>query len=54
VKIDEFLRRICAALERHDIPYMVTGSVASSIHGVPRSTNDLDVVIAPSGAQLSA
>jgi len=33
---------------------MVTGSVASSIHGVPRSTNDLDVVIAPSGAQLSA
>jgi hypothetical protein len=31
---------------------MVTGSLASSLYGVPRSTNDLDVVIAPSRAQL--
>src|SRR6478609_2285758 len=31
---------------------MVTGSVASSIHGIPRSTNDLDVVIAPARDQL--
>lgn len=29
VKIEEFLRRVCAALELNDIPYMVTGSVAS-------------------------
>lgn len=50
--INVFLRRICAALEHHDIPYMVTGSVASSIHGVPRSTNDLDIVIAPNREQL--
>src|SRR5689334_8257443 len=33
---------------------MVTGSVASSIHGIPRSTNDLDIVIAPSRDQLFA
>ena len=54
MKIEDFLRRICAALERNNIPYMVTGSVASSIHGIPRSTNDLDIVIAPSRDQLYA
>jgi hypothetical protein len=31
---------------------MVTGSLASSVHGEPRSTNDLDVVIAPTRGQL--
>ena len=31
---------------------MVTGSVASSIHGIPRSTNDLDIVIAPTPSEL--
>jgi len=54
VKIEEFLRRICAALDLNHVPYMVTGSVASSIHGMPRSTNDLDIVIAPSRDQLFA
>jgi len=33
---------------------MLTGSVASSIHGRPRSTLDLDIVIAPSRMQLLA
>jgi hypothetical protein len=27
------------------IPYMVTGSVASSFHGEPRATRDIDIVI---------
>ena len=54
VKIEDFLRRICASLELNNIPYMVTGSVASSIHGIPRSTNDLDIVIAPTREQLRA
>ena len=40
------------ALERAEIPYMLTGSVASSIHGTPRSTADIDIVIAPTRAQL--
>ena len=29
------------------MPYMVTGSVASSYHGEPRATRDLDIVIDP-------
>jgi len=39
-------------LERQAIPYMVTGSVASSFHGRPRSTHDADVVIDPTPDQL--
>lgn len=34
------------------IPFMVTGSVASSYHGHPRSTHDADVVIDPHPDQL--
>lgn len=34
------------------IPYMLTGSVASSVHGRPRTTHDADVVIDPSPGAL--
>lgn len=33
-------------LNRANITYMVTGSVASSIYGQPRLTNDIDLVVA--------
>ena len=52
--IGELLRRVTAALDANEIPYMVTGSVASSLYGVPRSTNDIDIVIAPARQQLLA
>lgn len=48
------LERLKAALEAADVPYLVTGSFASSAHGIPRSTNDIDVLIAPTRAQLIA
>ncbi|HVJ67576.1 MAG TPA: hypothetical protein VM510_06305 [Caulifigura sp.] len=32
-------------LERLGIPYMVTGSIASSLFGEPRSTHDIDLVV---------
>ena len=54
MKLEDFLRRVCASLDANNIPYMVTGSVASSVHGIPRSTHDLDVVIAPTRGQLRA
>ena len=31
-------------LDRLGIPYLIGGSLASSVHGEPRSTNDVDVV----------
>ena len=46
--------RLRAALESAGVPYFVTGSFASSAYGVPRSTNDIDIVIAPTHQQLSA
>jgi hypothetical protein len=39
-------------LERADVPYMVTGSLASTFYGEPRSTRDLDIVIDPDAAGL--
>ena len=40
----ETLRFVVGVLDRHAIPYMITGSVASSLQGEPRATHDLDVV----------
>ena len=42
----ELLKKIIQALETSRIEYMITGSVASSLHGEPRSTYDIDVVVA--------
>jgi hypothetical protein len=54
VTLEELLSRLASALKRADVPYMLTGSVASSAHGIPRSTRDLDIVIAPTRTQLLA
>ena len=42
----ELLTRVVQALEKARIPYMITGSVASSLQGEPRSTHDIDIVVA--------
>jgi hypothetical protein len=54
VTLERFFSRVVPALESASVPYMLTGSVANSLHGTPRSTRDLDVVIDPSGEQLTA
>ena len=38
------LQPVVQAFERLGVPYLVGGSVASSAHGSPRSTNDVDLV----------
>lgn len=40
-------------LERSGIPYMVAGSMASSHHGLPRMSLDVDIVIDPSPTSLA-
>lgn len=52
--VEELFSRLREALESAGIPYMVTGSFASAIHGIPRATHDIDVVIAPTAEQLEA
>jgi hypothetical protein len=42
----ELLKRVIQTLESAGIQYMITGSVASSLQGQPRSTHDIDMVIA--------
>jgi hypothetical protein len=46
--------KVRAALDAAGISYFVTGSFASSAHGIPRSTNDIDIVIAPSPQQMES
>jgi hypothetical protein len=46
--------RLVRRLETLGIPYMVTGSVASSHHGLPRATNDADIVVDPTPDALDA
>ena len=46
------LRAIVALLEDAAIPYMVVGSFASMVHGEPRTTHDIDVVIDPTPESL--
>ncbi|MGA7473755.1 MAG: DUF6036 family nucleotidyltransferase [Candidatus Sulfotelmatobacter sp.] len=44
--------RITAALDRANIPYMLAGSFASAYYGAPRTTQDIDVVVAATPDQL--
>ena len=46
------LRDIIQALDHAKIPYMLTGSLASTYYSAPRMTQDIDLVIAPASAQL--
>jgi hypothetical protein len=51
---EDIFPRMIRALEGAGIPYMLTGSFASSYHGVPRATQDIDIVIAPTAEQVRA
>jgi hypothetical protein len=46
------LGRIVALLDQAQIPHMLTGSLASTFYGPPRSTRDIDLVIDPTPATL--
>jgi hypothetical protein len=53
VTAPDVFRRVVHALDTAGIPYMLTGSFASAYHAVPRATQDIDLVIAPSREQLT-
>lgn len=46
--------RVGAALDAIGCPYFVGGSVASSLHGEPRATNDIDFVVAMRPQRVAA
>jgi hypothetical protein len=45
VSIVAALQPVVEALEQLGVAYHIGGSVASSAHGTPRATNDVDVVV---------
>jgi hypothetical protein len=42
------LKGVFASFDSHDVRYLVMGGVAAILHGVPRATFDLDILIDPS------
>ena len=50
----DILRRIVSLLDGAGIPHMIAGSFASTFHGTPRTTQDIDLVIDPSERSLAA
>ncbi|MBL8920352.1 MAG: hypothetical protein JNJ54_15905 [Myxococcaceae bacterium] len=46
MKVEDSTLAVVRALERMGVRHYVTGSLASSLHGDPRSTNDADLVAA--------
>ena len=41
-----FIKKIVCALEAEKIDYAFTGALAASFYGVPRSTADIDIIVA--------
>jgi hypothetical protein len=54
VSIGDLIRRLAEKLDGAGVPYMVAGSFASTFHGIPRSTYDIDLVIDPSSRALDS
>jgi len=48
----ELLSIVIRTLDAIGIDYMITGSVASSLQGEPRSTHDIDIVVAIHGSAV--
>lgn len=46
------IRRLISAFDELNIPYLIGGSMASSVHGFLRSTNDVDFVVRLSTEQI--
>ena len=54
MELYELLEHIVRTFERLEIPYLITGSVASMAYGEPRLTNDIDLVAAVEGRHVPA
>jgi hypothetical protein len=49
-----FFQELVAALEAHGVRYALVGGVAVNLHGVPRMTYDVDIVVPMDEASLVA
>lgn len=51
MSLADTLRAVVDALDGAGIPHMLAGSLASSYHGEPRATQDVDIVVDPPSAE---
>jgi hypothetical protein len=51
IAITLHVARVCEEL---GLPYLVSGSLASSLHGIPRATQDVDLVVAMTQNDVAA
>lgn len=49
-----FIRDVADALEARGVGYAVVGGVAVNLHGIPRTTYDLDIVVERTEPELRA
>ncbi|OFY62367.1 MAG: hypothetical protein A3H98_03330 [Bacteroidetes bacterium RIFCSPLOWO2_02_FULL_36_8] len=49
----ELLKKVITVLENNGIPYMLTGSVVSSLYGEPRASHDIDFIVAINQKNIS-
>lgn len=54
MSLRDFLARLTSALDQAAVPYMIAGSIASTYYSVPRTTQDVDLVVELDGARLRA
>ena len=48
----EILKRVLAAFEARGVRYAIIGAVAMNLHGLARSTEDLDIFIEPEAGNI--
>ncbi len=46
MSLPDFIGRLSLVLDRAGVTYMYCGSIASTFHGIPRTTRDVDLVVA--------
>jgi len=47
--IEDLALVVILACEQEEVGYMVTGALATGLHGIPRSTKDVDLVLSMAG-----
>src|SRR6516225_6409919 len=48
-KVHQTMRRLARRLEKAGIPYAIMGAMAVNAHGARRTTDDVDVLLTPTG-----
>jgi len=54
ISLGEAFQELLAQLDRFEIRYLIGGSVASSSYGMPRQTNDIDILADFKGVDIHA